>query len=160
MNHTKWRYLGSSRIDSARRVAIPEDVFEEDILKRDNDLPSVGAWWSYQETTGILVVSDEPLDGQCFNVVGRRNVGDKSDSYRVTIPKAFFEASDNQTTRSVAQKVPSFARLKPNSELHFITRNEMILSSPRSAYVLSVEKLQRVLGDFEESQIISETTPR
>ncbi|MFC4408593.1 hypothetical protein [Haloarchaeobius iranensis] len=155
MSKPEWKYLSSSRIDSHGRIKIPEELFELGILKPPEESPQPDAWWSYEKRHGWVVLSDEPLEGERFkpfNVVGRRKIGGKSDNHRVTIPNEFIDDS-SESVHSVAQKVPSIVRFDPDAELHFLTYEDMIQSSPHAAIVLTTNKLNRMLsGKVDEPE--------
>lgn len=159
MTSTEWEYLSASRVDSAGRVSIPDAVFDKDILQKPDESTLADGWWAYEETSGVLVLSNERFQDQSFNVIGRRKIGGESDNYRITVPRPFFEKSTDEAVRTAAQKVPDIAQITPHAELHFLTRGEMVSSAPRSVYLLSVKKLERMLGGHDDVQAISELTP-
>lgn len=160
MNVNKWEYLSPSKIGSARRISIPKEVFEKNILPKPDDSRPAAAWWAYEKTTGVIVLSDGPLEDKSFNLIGNRKIGGESDNYRVTVPKPFFSDSNSENTRSAAQTVPEIAQLNPHTELHFIAHREMMNTTPSSVYLLSVEKLEGMIGNDTEIQSIADKTPR
>jgi hypothetical protein len=159
MNPTQWKFIYQSRIDSSGRISIPKEVFDYGILENPDEISPVDAWWAYEKTSGVIVISNDRLNDESYHVIGRRKVGDKSDNYRTTVPRAFFEASSDDSARSLAEKAPSIAQLKPNAEVFFISHEEMMTSSPSSMYVLSFKKIQRVFGYDEKIKGVLDHVP-
>jgi hypothetical protein len=155
-------------VSSAHRVAVPQDVFDKEILHHPSlpprDDETGQAHWSYDTANGWLIISDRELDKditiQEGNLVegeletvrykspGKNQYtepGDESDNFRVTIPSQFFSDSVKDLAR-----VPEAVQVSVKEVRHFVTAKEFYSDEPtpaKSCYLLTTPQLNTILRD-------------
>jgi hypothetical protein len=140
------------------RVSVPQDVFEKGILEQPKQAGDYVASWSYDQETGVVVVSSEKLKSETYKFVGNTKIGTKEDNYRVTVPQPLLGGGDN--IYSAVQSVPEFAQLPDEEDLHFASHKQMISSVPRTTFVLSTSELTKLMGNHESVSSLQNKTPK
>jgi hypothetical protein len=159
-----WSHLGEETVSGSRRIQIPEEVFDHDILRRAGadraEASTVGdAHWSYDTATGWVIISDRPLSKDLKTQEGRLVEGEvevvryktpngksrtkplgENNANQVTIPKRFFDDG--------IEGVPDAVQFTPNEYRHFVTAAEFLTDTPnetKSCYLLTTDQLNSIL---------------
>jgi hypothetical protein len=139
-----WVYVAPMKIEHATgRVMIPDGLFEAGILKQNQD-----ANWAYEKVSGVLIVSNQPLDDQEYHNVDTRKVL-KNDS-RCTVPAPFFPPGHDASPQDIAESVHENAYVRRGERRHFIYQVGMDEGKKRSCYLLTDDELQARLSGPED----------
>lgn len=140
------------------RVSVPQGVFKEGVLKRPEQAGECVALWSYDQETGVIVISSEKLSSDTYRSVSKTKIGTKEDNYRVTVPQPLL--GGGSSIYSAVQSVPEHAQLPGEGALHFAAHEKMISSAPYTAFVLSTSDLTKLMGNHESVSPLHNKIPK
>jgi hypothetical protein len=125
------------------RIKVPEPLYEVGILEPEGDI-----YWAYEETTGVLIVSNAELQEDSYHTVTDTAI--YPNDY-VQVPSPFFPPSHEAGTVEAARKIEhEDAYVRRNQLRHFIYREDMAEEEPKSCYLLTNTEVQNRLEDPDD----------
>jgi hypothetical protein len=135
---SEWTYVGSARVAPATgTIRLPDGLFEAGILERGGTTN-----WAYKKVSGVLVVSNQQLNGDEYRNVDTRRI---SDDGKCRIPQAFFPPDHEARPQMVAESVHEKAFVREGERRHFVYRTGMDEGDLRSCHLLTDEELTSAL---------------
>lgn len=148
-----WVYVDPIKVyQSEHRVKVTEGVFHYGILDPDQR----SAHWSYDEGTGIPIVSNKELEDVPYNHIGDRKLtaageesGSETPAKQLNVPKEFFEPEDDEPLDQQLSKVDERAFISENERRHFVFNADIDMhkGDTRSVYLLTDDQItERLAG--------------
>jgi hypothetical protein len=144
-----WNHAGISRIkgEESRYVRIPDRLF------RDTDILTLGRpiHWYYEDTIGILVISQQHLDKPEYEYSGEsRDFREGDSEYSCGVPKAFFNDFQGKGTPDIEPRAADRINVPKDGRLHFMYHDEMSEGSIKSCYVFTEEQFDKRFSDSDK----------
>jgi hypothetical protein len=156
---------GETESEYDNNIYIPTDVLLNPGLIRDNDDTIA---WHYATITGYAVIANNRLEKSYepekkYTYVDSRAVepignDDNPTSYRVTVPKPFFEDYESQT--KVDDSVPKHAQFEYDKSYYFIYRDDMAEGPIRSCFLLDSTEFSKVIPEGVGGRLTEEARER
>lgn len=135
-------YVGPVNVERKdTRISTPEAIIEAGILEVGEE-----AWWSFEDVSGTIVVSNNELQGDEYTSIAARKV--QQTKNRIRIPSPLIENPSRDVDKFVQNEaVHPDAILEPGKRYHFVYRTDgMAEGETRSCYLFDDKELAKRLS--------------
>ncbi|RKD86242.1 hypothetical protein [Halopiger aswanensis] len=137
-----WAYVAPATVQEEEpQISVPDEIVEAGIVT-----PGESAVWSYEDTTGVLIVSNQELEMDAYVRIGEMTVQQHQNVVRFPAP---IQVNPQLVRDQILQQhVHDDAIVEPGERYHFVYRMDgMASGETRSCYLFTDQQVIEHLPD-------------